>query len=272
MSDYDRYQSEFERSQEAARAAAFVSQNPSVEGQVNAAIPDFSGDEAYRVSRQKFMGAVYDWMVGGLAISAALAWTVSHSAALLQAILPLLAPLAIAELVLVIVMGLLIEKMSPAVMGVCFVAYSAMTGLALAPICLIYKVSSLALTFGVTAGVFLAMSVYGRVTKRDLSRWGSFLFMGLIGVLVGGLANLFLGSGMIDFVVTCAGILVFAGLTAYDTKKLSLMHAQKFAEGLEQNGDGTAQVKNLAIWGALSLYLDFINLFLKLLSLFGRRR
>lgn len=125
---------------------------------------------------------------------------------------------------------------------------------------LAYTGTSVALAFFATAGTFAAMSVYGTVTKRDLSSWSSFLFMGLIGIVIAGLVNIFLRSSMMSFVISCAGVLVFTGLTAYDTQKL---------RALARAGGGTGSV---AVNGALALYLDFVNLFLMLLRLLGGRR
>jgi len=126
----------------------------------------------------------------------------------------------------------------------------------------VYQLGSVASAFAITAGTFAAMSVYGTVTKKDLSSWGTFLFMGLVGILIAGLVNIFVGSAMLDFIRSCAAVLIFAGLTAYDTQKLRAFHASS----------GYSSAASLAISGALTLYLDFINLFLNLLRLMGRRR
>ena len=224
-------------------------------------------DENYTESCRRFMARVYNWMVGGLALTAALAWFVSNSMEIMQRLMPLMTILVLVELGVVLLMSFCIRKMSASVMGVCYIIYAALTGITLAPLCLAYKVSSLASTFAVCSGMFAALSIYGHVTRRSLSALGSFCFMGLIGVLVGGIINLFMGSPMLDFVVTCSGIVVFAGLTAYDTRKLTKIHQDLYADG--QRGE---KIQKMAIMGALTLYLDFINLFIKLLRLFGKRR
>jgi hypothetical protein len=152
------------------------------------------------------------------------------------------------------------HRLSAATAGGLFLLYSALNGATLAVVLLVYTGASVALAFASTAGTFLAMSVYATVTRRDLSSWGSFLFMGLIGVVIASLVNVFLHSSMVTFVVSCMSVVVFTGLTAYDTQKLRV-----FA----RDGGGTG---SLAVNGALALYLDFVNLFLALLRLFGSRR
>jgi uncharacterized protein len=141
-----------------------------------------------------------------------------------------------------------------------FLLYSALNGATLAGVLLVYTGASVGLAFASTAGTFGVMSLYWTVTKKDLTSWGSFLFMGLIGIVIASVVNIFVGSSMVTFVVSCMGVLVFTGLTAYDTQKL-----RAFARA----GGGTG---TLAVNGALSLYLDFVNLFLSLLRLFGNRR
>ncbi len=150
--------------------------------------------------------------------------------------------------------------MSSATAGGLFLLYSALNGATLSVVLLVYTGASVALAFVSTAGTFAAMSVYATVTRKDLSSWGSFLFMGLIGIVIASVVNIFLASSMVTFVVSCASVVVFTGLTAYDTQKL-----RAFARA----GGGTGGV---AVNGALALYLDFVNLFLALLRLFGGRR
>ena len=154
-----------------------------------------------------------------------------------------------------------IATMSPAAAKGAFVVYSALNGLTLSFIFMAYTMSSIANVFFITCGMFGAMAVYGTVTKRDLSGWGSFLFMGLIGVVIASVVNFWLHSPMLHYAVGFAGVLVFVGLTAYDTQKIRRM---ALGGGLHED--------NLAVLGALMLYLDFINLFLMLLRLFGDRR
>jgi FtsH-binding integral membrane protein len=141
-----------------------------------------------------------------------------------------------------------------------FLGYAFLSGLTFSVIGLRYTGASIAGVFATTSLMFGGMTVYGAVTKKDLSPWRTFLFMGVWGIFIASIVNIFLGSGLLNFVLGCAGVLVFAGLTAYDNQKLREMH--------RAHGDGG----NLAINGALVLYLDFINLFISLLRLFGGRR
>ena len=261
---------DFQRSQEVARLATIGGMDrmdgmPAEKSfSADSAAQVDESDETLQESRRRFMGRVYNWMIGGLALTAALAGIVSHSQAALAFFMPLMVPLIIAEVVTAIAMGLGINKMSAGVMGFCFILYAALTGISFAPIFLINKISTLASTFAITAAMFAALSIYGYLTRRNLSGLRSFCLMGLVGVILGGIVTLFTHSPMLDFVVTCSGILVFAGLTAYDTKKLRVIHKRLYDDG---NNDEIIQ--KMAIMGALTLYLDFINLFLKLLS---RRR
>jgi len=212
----------------------------------------------------RFMSAVYRWMAAGLVVTAGVAWLVAGSPAARQAIFGnrlVFWGLVVAQLGLVIVLSAAVNRLSAGVAGLLFVAYSALTGATLSSILLVYTGASVASAFAVTAGTFAAMSVFATVTKRDLSGWSTFLFMGLIGVVIAALVNMFLQSGMLQFVISCAAVVVFTGLTAYDTQKLRRLAA---APG----GLPAAMPVN----GALMLYLDFINLFLSLLNLFGGRR
>ena len=212
----------------------------------------------------RFMSAVYRWMAAGLVVTAGVAWLVAGSPAARQAIFGnrlVFWGLVVAQLGLVVVLSAAVNRLSAGVAGLLFVAYSALTGATLSSILLVYTGASVASAFAVTAGTFAAMSVFATVTKRDLSGWSTFLFMGLIGVVIAALVNMFLQSGMLQFVISCAAVVVFTGLTAYDTQKLRRLAA---APG----GLPAAMPVN----GALMLYLDFINLFLSLLNLFGGRR
>jgi FtsH-binding integral membrane protein len=213
-------------------------------------------------SRRAFMSRVYGWMFAGLWITGVVAlYTVSNKP-LLNFALQWRIPLLLAELGLVFVISLAASKLSGAVAGALFVGYAALTGMTLSVYFLIYTAGSIGQAFLMTAGTFGAMSLYGTLTKKDLSGWGSFLFMGLVGVLIAGVVNIFMGSDMLGFVTACACVVVFAGLTAYDTQKLREMHAST----------GYSSAATISIVGALTLYLDFINLFLALLRIFGRRR
>jgi FtsH-binding integral membrane protein len=213
---------------------------------------------------RRFLAAVYRWMAAGLLVTAGVSFAVAGSEAALQFIFggrAVLAVLLIAELGLVVALSALVNRLSAPVAGLLFLTYSALNGVTLAAIFLVYTGASIANAFVVAAGAFLAMSVYGTVTRRDLSGWSSFLFMGLIGVVLAGVVNIFLRSEAVSFVASCAAVIVFTGLTAYDTQKL---------RALARAGGG--EIAAAPVNGALALYLDFVNLFLALLRLFGRRR
>ncbi|WP_165175441.1 Bax inhibitor-1/YccA family protein [Desulfovibrio sp. ZJ369] len=215
-----------------------------------------------------YMRQVYQWMTAGLALTTVVAYAVSTSPAIRDVILGnslVMIGLIVAQFALVLALSAAVHKMSAGTATGLFLLYSALTGAMLSSIFVVYPIASIANAFLVTTGTFLAMSVYGAVTKRDLTALGSFLFMGLIGLIIAMLVNLFLKSSMMDFIISCLGVLIFTGLTAYDTQKL-----RRFGEAAPLD-DGTA-IRRGAIMGALTLYLDFINLFLMLLRLFGGNR
>lgn len=215
----------------------------------------------------RFLTKVYGWMAAGLGLTAVVAFFTLSSPALLTAIVTnrvLFFGLILAELGLVAWLSGLVGRMSASTAAGVFLFYSGLNGLTLSLVFLVYTAGSIASTFVVTAGTFAAMSAYGLVTKRSLDGLGSFCFMGLIGVILAGIVNLFLRNAMVEFVVSCVGVVVFVGLTAYDTRKLKMMAASVDADS-EEGRKG-------AVRGALALYLDFVNLFLMLLRLFGRRR
>jgi len=206
------------------------------------------------------MRGVYAWMAGGLALTALVALMTVSTPGLLQVILGnriLFYALMFAELGLVVAISGAINKISASTAGFLFLGYAALNGLTMSTIFVAYTSSSIASTFVITSGMFGAMSLYGYATKSDLTSWGSFLFMGLVGVVIASLVNIFLHSTMIYWVVSLCGILVFTGLTAYDTQRIKNM--------------GNTGPKG-AILGALTLYLDFINMFLLLLRFLGDRR
>ena len=167
-----------------------------------------------------------------------------------------------AELGLVLFLSARIDKMSSATATAMFYLYSVVNGLTLTPIFLLYTQTSIAMTFAITAGTFGAMALFGYVTKQDLSKFGSILFMALLGLIVCIVVNLFLGSSMLDLIISGAGVLIFVGLTAWDTQAIKRMCAET----------DPSMVSKVATMGALSLYLDFINLFLYLLRFFGSSR
>jgi FtsH-binding integral membrane protein len=214
----------------------------------------------------EFFSKVYSWMAGALALSALVAWKASNTPAYIEYIIQhpfALYGMIIGELVLVIALAGWVRKMSLGVAIFAFLGYSLLTGLTLSTVLLVYTAASVSKVFVITAGLYGTMAVYGYATKKDLSSWGSFLIMSLIGIIIASIVNIFLNSYMIEWIVTYAGIIVFLGLTAYDNQKLK---ALAFSAG-----DSESFAK-LAILGALILYLDFINLFLFLLRAFGDRR
>ena len=166
-----------------------------------------------------------------------------------------------AELGLVIYLSARIDKLSTGTATALFYIYSILNGVALTPIFLAYTGASIATTFAITAGTFGAMAIFGYVTRQDLSKIGSFLFMALIGLIVCGLVNLFLRNSMMELLISCAGVLIFVGLTAWDTQAIKRMCAEA----------DPSMLGKVATMGALTLYLDFINLFLHLLRIFGSR-
>ncbi|PIZ71509.1 hypothetical protein COY07_04815 [Candidatus Peregrinibacteria bacterium CG_4_10_14_0_2_um_filter_43_11] len=218
------------------------------------------------LSMNRYFAAVYKWMTGALVISTLVAWKVSGIPGFAEFMAKnsgLFFGLVILQLVSVIALAGWSQKMSALTASLVFLGYSALTGLTLSTIFLIYTAASIAQVFIVTAGMFAVMSAYGYFTKKDLTGWGSFLFMSLIGLIIASLVNMFMNSHFLTWVTTYAGIIIFVGLTAYDTQKL-----KRFAH--VQADDST--FRKLVIIGALTLYLDFINLFLHLLRAMGDRR
>jgi uncharacterized protein len=215
------------------------------------------------------MSRVYGWMTGGLCLTGAVAWNVAGNPGLVRTIFgnPILFwGLFIVQLGAVLVLSGLINRISGMTATLIYFAYAALTGLTLSSIFLVYTGSSIAQVFGLTAFSFAGLSVFGLVTKRDLGPVGSFCMMGLFGLVGFYLLSMFfpsLMSGGAVFVTSIIGIIIFAGLTAYDTQAIKNMNVASM--------DGEQQRKG-AILGALRLYLDFINLFLSLLRLTGRRR
>ena len=214
-----------------------------------------------------FVNRVYNWMFCGLMITTLVAWGITQlGETAFKKAMALALPLMIVELVLVIVLSAAIRKMSAPVAGALFIAYSAMNGLTLSPIFLVYTQTSIFLAFGSCALMFAATSTFGYMTGMKLDTVGSYCFMGLIGIIIASLVNFFLHSQMLDYIISYAGVAVFVGLTAWDTQKVRMIGE---ANGEEAQSDA---MRKVAIIFALSLYLDFINLFLYLLRIFGRRR
>lgn len=217
--------------------------------------------------QHRFLLRVYRWMSLGLTVTAFVAMSVAASPAVVGALVrnPLLFyGLLIVELLMVLSFASVAERVGAAAAGALFTAYAAMNGITFGMLFLVYTRSSIASTFLVTAGMFAGMSVYGATTRTSLAGWGSFLMMGLWGVILASVVNLFLRSPIVVWLTSWAGVIVFTGLTAYDTQRI-LSFGRAAAEGSEEEAKG-------AIHGALVLYLDFINLFLSLLRLMGDRR
>jgi uncharacterized protein len=221
---------------------------------------------------RSYMLRVYNYMGAGLAITGAAAYGTFHAAVDATGGLtpfgnaifvgPLKWVLILAPLAMVMFLSFRIEKMSVSAAQTTFWAYAALVGVSLGSLGLIYTAGSIAQVFFVTAGAFGALSLFGYTTKRDLAGFGSFLFMGLIGLIIASLVNLYFQNGMMSLVLSAVSVLIFTGLTAWDTQQIKDMYYE---------ADDVATVGRKAIMGALRLYLDFINLFLSLLRLFGNR-
>jgi FtsH-binding integral membrane protein len=204
-------------------------------------------------------------MAAGLAITALVAYFVAASPAIVFTIArsrPLFWGLMISQLGLVVWLSARVQTMAPATASLLFLAYSALTGLTMSFVLLAFTGESVASTFMVTAGTFGALAAYGTVTKRSLAGWGQFLFMGLIGVVIASVVGMFWQNDGFQFVLSFIGVIVFTGLTAYDAQRLKGLALAMPA----------GQTGSYAIVGALTLYLDFINLFMMLLRLTGSRR
>ena len=217
------------------------------------------------VGLREYMLKVYNYMATGLGLTGLTAYFVAINPTLVQTIFgtPLYWIIALAPLGFVFYLSARLHRISFSKAQALFWLFSGVMGLSMASIFLIYTPVSIARVFFITAGTFAGMSLYGYTTKKDLSGWGSFLFMGLIGIIIASIVNIFLKSPMLFYVVSWIGVLVFVGLTAYDTQRIKEMYYA--TDTVEISG-------KKAIMGALKLYLDFINLFIMLLHLFGQRR
>lgn len=218
---------------------------------------------AERVSA--FLRAVYGWMCVGLAITATVAYTISSSPALVGSLVSnhwLFIGLFIAQLGLVFFLSARVERLAPGTATLLFIAYAALTGVTFSVILLAYTGASIATTFMVTAGMFGALALYGTTTSRSLAGVGQFFFMGLIGLVLASIVGMFWRNQALEFLISVVGVLVFTGLTAWDAQRLKQMATQV----------PDSQLGSYAILGALSLYLNFINLFLFLLRFIGGRR
>jgi len=211
---------------------------------------------------RRHMLRVYNYMGLGLVLTGLVAFFVASTPAIYQPIFgtPLKWVVMLAPLAFVMVLSFGIQKLSFASAQMIFWAYCGAMGLSMSAIFLVFTGASIALTFFVTAATFLSMSLYGYTTKADLSKMGSFLMMGVIGIVIAGLANIFFQSPALHFAISAIGVLIFTGLTAYDTQAIK----ESYAEGYDHESTG-----KLALMGALTLYLDFINLFQFLLQFLG---
>ncbi|MDG4884486.1 Bax inhibitor-1/YccA family protein [Mesorhizobium sp. WSM4884] len=211
-----------------------------------------------------YMLKVYDFMAGGLAVSGATSYLAISTGLYQQlAATPLIWLIMLAPLGFVFFLSLRIDRMSLAAAQFAFWSYAMLMGLSLSGIFLVYSGASVAKTFFITAATFSAMGLYGYTTARDLTRLGAFLFMGLIGIILASLVNLMLASSALETAISFIGVMLFVALTAYDTQRIKAIYA---------SGDPIESVSKKALFGALTLYLDFINLFLMLLRFTGDRR
>jgi FtsH-binding integral membrane protein len=227
---------------------------------VRGALPQVDVD----VGLRQYMLKIYNYMASGLALTGIVAYTAAASGFYASiAHTPLFWVILLAPLGIVFWLSMGISRMNAGTAQALFWVYSALMGLSLAGIFLVYTGASIARVFFITGGTFAAMSLYGYTTKRDLTQFGSFLIMGLIGIIIASLVNMFIASSALQFAISVIGVLVFVGLTAWDTQRIKEMYVA--------SDDGQTAGKK-AVMGALQLYLDFINLFVMLLQLFGQRR
>lgn len=216
----------------------------------------------------EFIRSVYNWMSIGLALTGLIAYYVSNDAGIQSLIFGnklVFFGLIIAELALVFTISARVNKMKASTATSLFIIYAALNGATLSSVFLIYTSSSIASTFFICAATFIACSIYGMTTKRDLTSMGGFMAMGLIGILIASVVNIFIRSSAMNMIISYIGVIVFVGLTAYDTQKLKHMAIT------QPSGLDAGVIRKGAIMGALSLYLDFINLFLMLLRIMGNR-
>jgi FtsH-binding integral membrane protein len=211
---------------------------------------------------RRHMLRVYNHMTMGLIVTGIVAYLVGNTPTLMQEIFgsPLRILVMLAPLAFVLVMSFGLQRMSMGALTLTFYGFSIAMGLSLSTIFIVYAHATIAQVFFITAAMFAGMSLYGYTTRADLTRMGSFLIMGLFGIILASLVNLFVHSAGVSFIISIVGVLVFTGLTAYDTQRIKTMYSESWGE---------VATGKLALMGALSLYLDFINLFMMLLRLMG---
>lgn len=223
--------------------------------------------EGRRVAVPALIRKVYTWMALALAITGVTAYGVAISPNLISLIFGsrlMFFGLIVAELAMVIILSARLNRLSLTSATLLFVGYSVLNGVTMSSIFLVFTMSSIASTFFICAATFAAMSAYGAFTKSDLSSMGKLMFMALIGLIIATVVNIFVASSTLDLIISYVGVLVFVGLTAWDTQKIKMMLSQ--ADYMDESA------QKVALIGALSLYLDFVNLFLYMLRIFGGRR
>lgn len=228
--------------------------------------PQFSAEQM-AVENQRFIVKVYFWMSFALIITGFVAMWTASTPPLVETIMDnswVYYGIILLELVFVFFLAARIDRISVQTASLMFLGYSFLNGLTLSVIFLIFTTASIASTFFITAGTFFVMSVYGYFTKTDLTGFGNLMLMALLGLFITMLVNMFLQSESVSIITACFGVLIFTGLMAYDTQKIKKMNII--------GNDGTEEDKKEAILGALTLYLDFVNLFLSFLRLFGKRK
>ena len=218
-----------------------------------------------------YMTRVMGWMSAGLAISFLTAWIVYITPAISDVIFGgfLFYGILIAQLAVVFALSAMIERMSSTTALLMFMAYATLTGLTLSVFMYIYELGSILYVLALTSILFLVMALYGFVTRKDLTRIGSMLMFGLIGIILASIFNMFMRSEALDYLISYVGIIIFIGLTAWDTQRIKNKYLYDTSRGADDNSD---YIQKHAIMGALILYLDFINLFLKMLRILGKRK
>ncbi len=229
-------------------------------------ISAYASDEQLAQARTTFMNKTYAWMVAGLMLTGLTSLYIWESGLFYEIMSSRfsLIFLVLAQFGLVIGINAAISRISTVTAGFLFVAFSVITGVTFSSIFAVYTAESIGSTFFICAGMFAALSLFGYLTKKDLTAMGSFMFAGLVGIIIAGIVNLFVASAAIYWITSFAGVVIFAGLIAWDTQKLKEMSIIQL-----ENGEMASKI---AILGALSLYLDFINLFLYLLRFLGNRK
>ncbi len=228
-------------------------------------IVDVPGKPLEGLQLNAVMRNVYGWMTMGLLVTAAMALAVSNSINLAELPQSIFMLAIFAQLGIVIGLSWAINRISATTAGMLFFIYAAVTGFTFSIFFLVFSLGSIAAAFLSTAGVFGAMTIYGLTTKTDLTKYSSYFMMGLFGLIIASIVNIFLGSSMVDFIISIAGVLIFTGLTAWDTQRIAAMAATR---KMKVDSDDTLK---FSIMAALTLYLDFINLFIFMLRLFGGR-